>query len=117
MDPKAIETEAIISMELKWLIDCDSISICATRSSFLEVEDDVSIGFFTTRSNRASFNETPEVRDFEIDKRSDFYSNESSASIQILTDTLDEVAIAQESHYFFHADALEDNNSTEGIVH
>ena len=55
-------------MELKWLIDCGNISIGTTGHTFLAVEDDISIGSFASRCNRVSFNETPEVHNFEKKK-------------------------------------------------
>ena len=82
-----------------------------TGSTFLAVEDDVSIGSFDSISIRVSFNETLEVRNFEKDEIRNFYDNELSTSIQMLTDTIDEVAVTQESHYLLPADALGNNNS------
>ena len=39
-------------MELKWLIECDNVSIGTTGSTFLAVEEDVSIGSFPYRCSR-----------------------------------------------------------------
>ena len=88
-----------------------------TGSTFLAVEDDISISSFVSRSSRASFKETPEVRNFEKDKISNFYVNELNTPIHMITDTTDEVAVTQESYYHLPADTLENNNSIEGITH
>ena len=66
-----------------------------TKSTFFVVEDDVSIGLFASRSNRLLFNEILEVRNFEKDKSSNVYTNELIVHIQMLTETLDEVAATQ----------------------
>ena len=65
------------------------------RSTFLAVEDEIFIGSFVSRSNRVSFKETPEIHNFEQDKIRNSYVNELSPPMQMLTDTTDEVTVAQ----------------------
>ena len=58
-----------------------------------------------------SFKETPEVRNFKKYKSRIFYINELSTPIQMLIDTIDEIAVTQESHYHLPEDVLENKNS------
>ena len=111
-----ISNSTIIDVELKCLIDYDKISLGTTRSTFLTVKDDFSIRSFLSRSSKASFKKTSEVYNFEKDKNSNFHTNESITSIKMLTDTIDEVAVTQESHYHLPTDVLENNNSIEDIT-
>ena len=39
-DLEEVETQDITDVELKWLIECDNISIDTTGSTFLAVEDE-----------------------------------------------------------------------------
>ena len=95
----------------------DNISIVKTVSTFIAVEDDASIGSFVSRSSRTSFKETQKNRNFDKDKSRIFYVNELKKTIQMLTDTTDEVVIIQESHYHLPEDFLENKNFIEDITH
>ena len=50
---------------IKWLRDFDSLSIGTNWSDFIAVEDENFIVTFSSKSNRVSFNDAPEV--FNID--------------------------------------------------
>ena len=87
-----------------------------TRSTFLVVEDDISIGLFASRSIRVSIKETPELHNFENDKNRSSCINELSPPMQTLTDTTSEVTVVQNFHHHLQADEVLDNHSTEDII-
>ena len=59
-------------MKINWLADCDNVSTCTTRSNFIVVDDDHSLGSFGFSTSIVSFNTTTEVHDFGKDQCSDF---------------------------------------------
>ena len=54
-------------MELNWLMYCDNISMSTTRSNFIVVDEDHSIGLSVSSTRRFSFNTTPETHNYAKD--------------------------------------------------
>ena len=46
LNPKEVETQAIMHMEINWLVESDNISLRMTGLDLIKVEDDYSISFF-----------------------------------------------------------------------
>ena len=56
LDTEEVETQAIIDMDINWLVECDDMSLNTIGSNFIEVEDDFSIGSFLSKCKKKSFN-------------------------------------------------------------
>ena len=83
LDPEEVDTHDIANMGIKSLIDGDDIFINSTKSDFVAVEDDNSIGDFESTSSRFTLNKTPNF--FEFDKYTfrNFFTKESSDTNQV----------------------------------
>ena len=61
-----METLEITDIDIKWLIECDNISLSTTGFS---------VGTVVSESSRVSFNDVPEVFNFEKNSNSNFHAS------------------------------------------
>ena len=101
---------------MKWLIDCDEISLDTKGSTFLTVDDNSSVGSFTSsysfssNSSRVSFNGSPEILVSDKDVNSI-----RNLEIQQTTNNLEDVAVSTDDSKTFNSmNGIKSSNSAQG---
>ena len=82
LDLEVVDTQAIVGMDIKCLIGCDSISITSNKSDFISVEDDIYIGTFASAFSRVSFSDAPKAFEFDKDSNSNFHKTNQVSLIK-----------------------------------